>query len=72
MGRYSEIITKINTFINKYNWEEVNILSEKDGSKKFEKDNRKIALNVLYSKEEKLYPAYISKYNPNRKKRLFF
>ena len=72
MGKYSEIITKINTFINKYNWEEVNILSEKDGSKIFEKDNRKIALNVLYSKEEKLYPVYISKHNLNRKKRLFF
>ena len=27
-----------------------------------------IALNVLYGKEEKIYPAYVSKNNSNRKK----
>ena len=33
----SQRITKIKPFINKYNWEGVNFLSEKDDWKKFEK-----------------------------------
>ena len=28
---------------------------------KFEKNNVTIALNVLYAKKEKIYPAYVSK-----------
>ena len=52
-------ITKIKSFINKYNWKEINFLSEKDDWKKFEK--KTIALNVLYAKKEKLYHAYVSK-----------
>ena len=58
----------INTklFINKYNWEGINFPSEKDDWKKFEKNNVTIALNVLYVKKEKIYPAYVSKHNSNR------
>ena len=37
--------------------------------KKIEKNNSVIALNVLYSKNEKIYPAYVSKHNSNN---LFF
>ena len=37
----------------KHNWEEMNYPSEKDGYKKFEKNNVIIALNVLYAKKEK-------------------
>ena len=36
--------------------------------KKFEKNNAKIALNVLYAKKGKIYPAYVSKYNSNCEK----
>ena len=61
-------ITKTKPFISKYNWEGINFPSEKDDWKKFEKNNVKIALNVLYAKKEKMYPAYVSKSNSNREK----
>ena len=56
--------------INKYNWEGINFLSEKDGWKKFQKNNVKIARHVLHAKKEKIYPAYVSKHNSNRDKRV--
>ena len=37
--------------------------SEKDDWKTLEKNNLMIALNVLYAKSEKIYPAYFSKQN---------
>ena len=59
----------------KYNREGINLPSEKDDWKKFEKNNinvrNAIALNVLYVKKEKIYPAYISKHNSNREKQVF-
>ena len=58
-------ITKIKPFINKYNWEIINFPSEKNDWKKIEKKNVTIALNVLYAKKEKMYPAYVSKHNSN-------
>ena len=62
--------TKIKSFINKYNWEGINFPSEKDDWKKFEKNNLAIALNVLYAKREKIYPAHVSKHNSNREKQV--
>ena len=38
--------------------------------KKTEKNNVRIALNVLYAKKEKIYPAYVSKNNSNREKQV--
>ena len=46
-------ITKINSFISKYNWEQINFPLQKDDWTKFEKNNVIIALNVLYVKKEK-------------------
>ena len=63
-------ITKIKAFINKYNWEGINFPSEKDDWKKIEKNNVAIALNVLYAKKEKIYPAYVSKHNSNCEKQV--
>ena len=37
---------------------------------KFEKNNVTIALNVLYAKNEKINPAYVSKNNPNLEKKV--
>ena len=54
-------------FINKYKWEGINFSSEKGDRKKFEKNNLTIALNVLSSKKQKMYPAYVSRNNSNRK-----
>ena len=63
-------ITKVNPFINKYYWEEINFSSEKNDWKKIGKNNVTIALNVLYAKKEKIYPAYVSKHNSNREKQV--
>ena len=63
-------ITKVEPFINKYNWEGINYSSKKDDWKKFEKNNVAIALNVLYVKKEKIYPAYVSKHNSNHGKQV--
>ena len=59
--KHSQIITKIKPFINKYNWEGTNVLSEKDYWKNLQKNNVTIALNVLHAKKAKIYPAYVSK-----------
>ena len=63
-------ITKIKPFINKYNWEGTNFPSEKDNWKIYEKNNVTISLNVLYARKGNIYPAYVSKYNSNREKRV--
>ena len=53
-------VTKIKSFINKYNWEGISFLLEKDDGEKIEKINVTITLNVLYGKKN---PAYVSKNN---------
>ena len=55
IGKYPERITKIKPFINKYNWEKINFPLEKNDWKKFEKNNVKISLIILYAKKEKIY-----------------
>ena len=51
IGKNSERITKIKSFINKYNWKVTNFLSEKDNWEKSERNNRTIALTILYIKK---------------------
>ena len=63
-------ITKIKSFINRYNWEGINYPSGKDDQKKLEKNNVTIAIIISYAKKEKIYPTYVSKYNSNRKKQI--
>ena len=36
------------------------------------KNNVTIAVNVLYAKKEKMFPAYVSKHNSNREKQVIF
>ena len=64
-------IIKIKPFINKYNWEAINVSPEKYDWKKFEKNKVTIALNILNVKK-KLYPAYVSKHNSNREEQVTF
>ena len=52
MGKHSERITKIKSFMNKDKWKGIDFPSEKDNWKKIETNNLKIALNVLYAKKE--------------------
>ena len=53
MGKNPERLRKIKPFINKYTWKGINFPSEKSDWKKIEKNNRTIALNVLYAKKKK-------------------
>ena len=63
-------ITQIKPFINRYNWEEIYFPSEEVNCKHFDKNNVTTALNILYAKKEKIYPANVSKYNSNREKQV--
>ena len=66
MKKDSQKITAIKPFINKSNREEINFLLEKDDWKRFEKNNITVALNILYAKKEKIYPASVSKQSPKQ------
>ena len=46
----SRKIPNIKLFITKYNWKGTNYLSKIDDWKTFEKNNQKLALNILYIK----------------------
>ena len=58
-------MTKPKPSRNKYNWKGIHFPSEKDDWKKFEKNNRTIALDFLHAKKAKLCPSYVSKHNSN-------
>ena len=63
-------IPKLKPYINQYNWKHIKFPSDKENWKKFEQNNKGIALKVLFiphSKKE-IEPAYTSKYNYKRKK----
>ena len=50
--KHPQRITKMKTFMNKYNWEDIHFSSEK----MIEKNKVTIALNILYFKKEKSIP----------------
>ena len=56
--------------MNKYNWNRINYPSKLDDWKTFEKNNPTIALNILYTKEKEICPAYISNHNSNHEKQI--
>ena len=63
-------VSKIKTFIDQYNWNDIDFPSTSKDWKKFEVNNESIALNVLYipHKTRKKCLAYKSKHNLTRKK----
>ena len=62
---------KIKPFVNKYKWEGINFPSEKDNSKKFEKNN--VTITLLNVKEEKISPIRrFQKINQIMKSKLLF
>ena len=67
-----EIISKLKAYINKYNWKDIKFPSDKTHWKKFEQNNKEIALNILFVPHNKkeIEPAYTSKYNYKRKKQV--
>ena len=62
------MLKKLKTFINQYNWKEIDFPSTGKDWKKFESNNKSIALNVLYvlHNTKKICCAYKSKYNLTR------
>ena len=58
-------ISKIKPFIDQYNWNEIDFPSHSKDWKKFESNNKSIALNILYvpHNTEKIRHVYKSKYN---------
>ena len=60
-------MSNLQPFINQYNWEKINFPAQKQDWKKFELNNKTIALNisiVSYNTEE-IRLAYKSKHNFN-------
>ena len=68
IGDHPERISKIKPFIGKYDWKDINFPSQVKDWKKFESDNKSIALNILFVHHniEKIRHAYKSKYNLTR------
>ena len=54
------------------NYEDINHQSEKDNWKKIGKNSLTIALNVLYAKNGKAYPAFVLKNKENPEKQITF
>ena len=63
-------ITKIEPFVNKYKEKEKTFSQKKMIGENLRRNNAKTALNILYAKKGKIYPAYIWKHNSNREKRV--
>ena len=61
-------ISKLKPYINQYNWKDIKFPSDKEDWKKFEQNNKEIALNILFVPHNKkeIEPAYISKYKYKR------
>ena len=62
-------IWKLKPYINKYNWEGINFPAGSKEWQKFERNNKTVALNVLYIRHntKTINVAYISEYNNKRK-----
>ena len=61
-------LSKIKPFIDNYNWKDIEFPSHSKDWKKFEQNNKTIALNILFVpyNTKQIRPAYISKYNHKR------
>ena len=69
---HPERISKLKPYINQYNWKDIKFPSDKEDWKKFEQNNKEIALNVLFVPHNKkeIELAYTSKYNYKHKKQV--
>ena len=67
-----ERISKLKPYINKYNWEGIEFPAGPKEWGKFERNNKTIALNVLYipHNTKTISVAYRSEYNNKRKKQV--
>ena len=62
---HPERISNLKPFIDQYNWKGINFPSQKEDWKKFESNNKSIALNILFVpyNAENIRLAYKSKHN---------
>ena len=65
---HAEIVSNIEPFMNKYNWEKANHPSNIDDSKMLEKNNLTITLHIFYAKETEIPLAYIAKHKLTHEK----
>ena len=56
-------ISKLKPYINQYNWKNIKFPSDKEDWKKFEQNNKEIALDILFVplNKKEIRPAYIIK-----------
>ena len=65
-------MSKLKPYINKYKWEGIDFPAGPKEWQKFERNNKTIALNILFipCNTKTIIVAYISKYNNKRKKQV--
>ena len=68
VDHHPERISKLEPFINNYNWKDIEFPSCSKDWRKFKQNNKTIALNMLYVpyNTKQIKQAYISKYNNKR------
>ena len=67
---HPERVSNIKPVISKYNYKGINYPSKIDDWIRLKKNNVKIALNILHSKEKERCPLYIFKTNSNCEKQI--
>ena len=72
INKHLQSVSKIKTFIDQYNWNDIGFPSTSKDWKKVELNNESIALNILYvpHKTRKISLAYKSKHNLTREKQV--
>ena len=62
---HPERVTKVKSFIDKYNWNDINLPTIRKDWNRFEVNNKNVALNILYLpfNTKKIEITYKSKYN---------
>ena len=65
INNHPEKLSKITRFIDQYNWNEINFSSNQKDWKKFESNNKSLALNIMYipHNTEDIRHAYKSKFS---------
>ena len=69
IGRNPQRISNVKPFINQYNWKRVEFPTEQKDWKRFEQNNKTIALNISYVpyNTKQIFRAYKSECNNQRK-----
>ena len=68
IGHHPERISKLEPFINNYNWDNIDFPAGHKDYSAFKKNNSDTAINILYTpyKTKEIRQAYISKHNKTR------